>query len=157
MQECELYDTQALHRQADNFCPFGVMPAKDRVNRAKEKKETTLEESYEMLFDSGPLISGSLCISLCIAQSFSLPFTRILPSTSLSFSWFPAAMKSPGLSNSGVHHSIQLGSQNSVFLTAASLKRLLTAPDELKKSLQAMLYASCHSSARLNSIHFQTL
>lgn len=93
MQECE------LHRQADHFCPFGVMPAKDRANRAKGKKTTTLD-SYEMSFDSGPLISGSPCISLCIAQSFfspplaifmsvllippNLPFTHIRLSTSLS-------------------------------------------------------------------------
>lgn len=120
----------ALHRQADHFCPFEVMPVKDSVNRAKG-------DSCEMLLDSGPLISGSLCISLCIAQSFfppplaiflplllippKLPFIHILLSTSLSHcaivAWsllYPAAVKTPRLFNSGVHHSIQLNSQQRV-------------------------------------------
>lgn len=41
----------ALHNQADHFCPFGVMPAKDRVNRAKEeeKKTTTLVGSLDVI------------------------------------------------------------------------------------------------------------
>lgn len=146
----------ALHRQADHFCPFGVMPAKDRVNRAKgEKNSTTLVESYEMLFDSGPLISvhHSLhCSKLLLSPlcdlpvtAVNLPFTHILLSTSLSCCamvaqslLFPAAMKTPRLFKSGVHHSIQLNSQNRVFLTAAPLKRLLTVPDELKISPQEM-------------------
>lgn len=112
----------------------------------KGEKTTALVDSYEILFDSGPLISGSLCISLRFAQSFfslplpiflslllippNLPFTHILLSTSLSCCamvarslQFPAAMKTPRLFNSGAHHSSQLDSQNRVCLTAAPLKR----------------------------------
>lgn len=37
----------ALHRRVDNFCPFGVMPVKGRVNRATYKNTTPLVDSYE--------------------------------------------------------------------------------------------------------------
>lgn len=129
MQEWE----QLLHRQADHFCPFGVMLEKDGVNRPKGKK-TALVDSYNMLFDFGLLISLYLCISVYIAQRFSilpscyLPVTVVnpfilAPHPHLSLhitimlchsGSIPADSSShddPRLLHSGVHDFVQLHSQ----------------------------------------------
>lgn len=149
MQECE------LHMQADHFCPFGVMPAKDRVKRAKGKKKQQpgwivmrchlilglwspdLRASVSALLKAFSLPPLTIFLSLLLILP-NLPFTHILLPTSLSLCamvaqslLFPAAMQTPRLFNSWVHRSIQLGSQSRVFLTAAPLKRLLTVPDDL--------------------------
>lgn len=50
----------ALHRQADHFCPFGVMPVEDRVYSAKGKKQP-LWIVMRCYLSSGPL---SLALSV---------------------------------------------------------------------------------------------
>lgn len=171
-----------LHRQADHFCPFGVMPVEDRVYSAKEKK-TGLVRCY---LSSGLWLWLYLCTSLCIAQSFFfLPPSYCLSVTVVNFSqialhphpslhitvtlWHhitvpavPRSHEDPRLDNSSSSlHSAQLTEW--VFL--ALEEAFFSAVDELNSSsgealCYLVLYLShldAYSSARLNSFHLQTL
>lgn len=91
----------ALHRQADHFCPFGVMPVSQRKKSHVDSYEILWISVHQSLHCSKLLLSPSCYLppSLLFIPP-NLPFTHILLSTSLSYCamvaqslLFPAAMK----------------------------------------------------------------
>ncbi len=104
-------------------------------------------DSYEMFLDSGPLISGSVSISLCIAQSFfSFPFAILLPLLSCPISLsccltcgsipdVPSSQKIPRLFKRVEFITpFSLTHRTECFWLQVPWKRLLRVLDELKTS-----------------------